>query len=211
PYYRLLTEREKKKLDFQKWVSHLEDYCGGEEADYRFILSPLLQSADILIQTQEWNGSTCCQLVVAPNQLQGELPDFGSKNQYRHRILHEFGHFMIDPVVESHAADLERSAPLWVPIKRAMENQGYADWKTSVGEHVVRAVSVRLTYRMENEYAGRNALNSERILQFRYIEPISNRLKEYEDKRKRYKSIRNFFPEIVRTLEQLVESAGPNQ
>jgi hypothetical protein len=203
PYYGSLIERESGKSDLKRLTGRMEDYYGTRQAAYRVVLAQLIHAGGYGPRVRGADGRYTVYAVVGPKQLENDVPDFGSADQYRHIVLHEFSHSFVNPIVESNAENLKPSAPFFETIRRDMENQGCADWNACVAEQLVRAVSVRLTWIMLGPEAGADALNLEYMQGFRLVDAMAEKLKEYEDHRKKYRTLADFFPEIVRKLDAL--------
>ena len=56
-----------------------------------------------------------------------------------------------------------------------------------------------------------DALNLEQMQGFNYISPVAEKLKEYEGKRKKFKSLGDFFPEIIKALNAMAEAGNSPQ
>jgi hypothetical protein len=88
-----------------------------------------------------------------------------------------------------------------------MKKEGNRDWEAVVDEHIVRAVTVRLSYLVMGNDAGDLALEDEKRRGYIYVPEICERLKEYESKRTVYPSLAAFYPEIVKIFEKLTREA----
>jgi hypothetical protein len=68
---------------------------------------------------------------------------FDDPEHLRELSTHEFGHSFSNPVVaEIPAPILKATEHLFAPIREAMDNQGYQNWKACLYEHFVRATEV---------------------------------------------------------------------
>jgi hypothetical protein len=107
---------------------------------------------------------------------------FGQKDRLRELSIHEFGHSFVNPEIYRLAADqIEATASLFAPLRSAMENQGYNDWKSCLIEHFVRAGEVVIAEKMGDAEAVRR-LNEEYLnhRKFVYLPIIREELIRYD-------------------------------
>jgi hypothetical protein len=93
---------------------------------------------------------------------------------------------------------------LFEPIKKDMEKLAYGDWNTCVKEHVIRAVNIRLNELHLGSLRSWFFLKIELKRGFIYIEPLIEKLKEFEIQRdKNNITFLEFYPELLNVLESL--------
>ena len=113
-------------------------------------------------------------------------------------IVHEFNHSFANPLVEQHAAALEKSgARMFAAVADAMRSQAYGDGETVLKESLVRACAARYALAHEGEQAAANAVQYERRRFFLWTPELVDLLGEYEKDRARYPSLADFMPRIV--------------
>jgi hypothetical protein len=127
--------------------------------------------------------------------------DESAKNTLRH----EFSHPFCNPWVESNWSSFSPYADLVTRLNgMLMASQGYGNppgWGTMVYEHVVRAVTVRLSA-LESEFQGASDLSKE-INQngFIFLDALCNSLKAYEADRASYPDLDSYMPELAASLD----------
>ncbi len=187
-------------------VGVLERYFGMElTQSYTVILVPLFQG-NYGPRVGQADGTDAFYSICGNHGVSAVgHPLFGSAEGFRHLLWHEFGHSFINPLVEKHREQLAQYASLHKPIAEAMKQQAYGDWETCVKEHIVRAVTVRLTIRTRGPLVAAGALLSERMLGFAYIGPLCRRLGEYETQRDKYPTFADFCPRLIDVFRELAE------
>ncbi len=87
---------------------------------------------------------------------------------------------------------------LFEPISEIMREEAYDNWRTIVNEHVVRAVSIRLMDIYMGKEMAEERIKREKRLQFIYIEPLVEKLKEFEKLRDdKGITFTEFYPELI--------------
>ena len=86
---------------------------------------------------------------------------------------------------------------------------GYTRWIDCANEHVIRAVTARLSAQVFGPEQGRLALREDAERGFRYVHAISRRLVEYEQNRTTYPNFSHFYPCIVETFDELDRPKRP--
>ena len=129
---------------------------------------------------------------------------YSSKWYLRYLIWHEFGHSFVNPVTANHSDRVASQNKLIEPVKENMKSMGYGDWETCVNEHVVRAVHNRLVELHLGSLRSKFWLKLDKGKGFIYIEPLIEKLKEFEIQRdKNNISFSEFYPELLDVLDSL--------
>jgi hypothetical protein len=167
------------------------------------IIAPLLASGNYGPSMRRADGLLDIYGIISGTGQQNGITQFGGEENLRYMAWHEFSHSFVNPEFALLSNDVDRSKKLMSPIEARMGSQSYNRWLTVVDEHVVRAVTVRLSARILGEDAGKAALERERGRGFAYIEAILGKLKEYEQQGDRYPTFHAFAPQIVALLNDL--------
>lgn len=61
-----------------------------------------------------------------------------------------------------------------------MQDAGYGNWKTVVGEHIIHVIEVRFTYLKLGNEAGDKELTEQKNRGFKYVELLADKFKTYE-------------------------------
>jgi len=140
------------------------------------------------------NGSLVIYAMLGPQNVAGDVPVFGAA------LFHEFAHSFVNPLTEEFMQEFKDPERLYKPIETQMENMAYGHWTAMINEHIIRAVEIKLTDRVEP------LPNGERR-GFIYIRPLYNLLSEYN--MTQYRSFREFYPEIVNLFNNIPTQPTP--
>ena len=208
-YYTSLLVSPKKSILDANPLKTLEDYFGWGQPVYFVIFAPLLKTIAFGPRVNWANGKLepyCVFPAFGVNE--NGLITFKEGKALQNRILHEFGHSFINPLVDQYKDELSKYARLTQSvIYKTKANYG-AEWHISVYEHLVRAVTTRLTYHQFGEEAGEKEMEAHKDQGFIYIHAICERLKTYEKERETYPNFANFFPQLVNTFKLLSEKTA---
>jgi hypothetical protein len=190
-------------------LTTLEVYYGMQQHSYNIILVPLFHPGGFGPRMPAKAGSAGDGLfdvysINGPQGVTDDIPNFGDAADYRDLIWHEFGHSFINPLTEANSDLVIPYESLATPIAWKMRRLAYTGWETIVNEHVIRAITIRLVAQVDGEEAGQALLEKERKQGFRYINVLSERLKEYEANRGEYPTLESFYR---RLMEVWVEEA----
>lgn len=203
-YYKKIVEDTSMSLQDADIVKDLEDYYGIKQKSYNLILAPLFHPGGYGIKVNEENGIFDTYAIIGPYKTEDQIPVYDGK-EIRELIWHEFSHSFINPLNESHKNEISRYSSLYEPIKIIMKSSAYTNWETCVNEHLVRAVTTRLAYLKLGVNEGDAALQYEKKCGFIYIEELCNKLKVYEENRDQYKTLDDFYTEILKSFDRLLK------
>lgn len=195
PYYVQLVAKAEPIV--QAVVAPLEKYLGTELGDTTVVLGPLLHDGGFLSSYTNEAGQPEIYAFIGPQSVVDGLPDFGTAERLDPLISHEFAHSVINPLTAHHAAGVQARARLFPAIAAKMKENGYATWEQTVYEHIIRAITVRLTTMSRGESAGRAAMEEELKRGFVYVPALTRKLAIYEQSRNRYPTIGSYFPELL--------------
>ena len=121
-------------------------------------------------------------------------------------VWHEYGHFFVNPLTDKYSGRVASLNKLYEPIKDAMSKQNYGIWETCVNEHIIRAINIRLIDLYLGIQQSKALLNRELGNRFIYIEPLVEKLKEFEKQRDENNiTFKEFYPELLNTLDNLLK------
>ncbi|NJK96753.1 MAG: DUF4932 domain-containing protein, partial [Bacteroidales bacterium] len=142
--------------------------------------------------------------VMSPIDNNNEVMQFGSEDHFRNIVWHEFSHSFINHLTDQYIEKVKIYEPLlFNPIKSAMAAQAYSNWTSVVNEHIIRAITIRLTAKRYGDKDAKSLFQSEVIgKSFIYIEPICEQLNIYESNRSKYKVFDDFFPLLLNAFEK---------
>jgi len=204
--YRAQVADVSEKLAGVDYVETLESYYGMRQHSYNILLVPLFHGGGYGPRVVHEDGKADIFNIVGPVGVENGVPIFGTAENFRHTAWHEFSHSFVNPTTESFGEQIARYEGLLEPIRDEMEQMAYGDWATCVNEHIVRAVTSRLTARELGDEQGEEILQSEKRRGFFYVEALSERLEQYEHQRESYPTFVDFYSELVETFRTLSES-----
>lgn len=197
-----MTIAEIGKNDF---VKQLEDYYNETQESYNIIIAPSFKGGygpKIAGNDGKDNVYACLQTT----NMKGNIP-YLNEERLCFFVWHEFGHSFVNPVTEKYADRVAACGKMFDPIKQGMKRQAYGDWETCVNEHIVRAVHVRLAEQYLGSKQSKKILNRELRNNFIYIEPLVEKLKDFEIQRDESNiTFSEFYPELLNTFDSLLET-----
>jgi hypothetical protein len=102
-------------------------------------------------------------------------------------LWHEVGHALIDPLVEKHWSSISKRLPIEAPSHY-------------IKDIFSQAVSIRLFAQLGGQKAVIRHLNYEDPPERALLKPLTDKLLVYEKNPERYKTLEDFFPELVTSL-----------
>ncbi len=194
------------------YLAPLEEYLGLPLPHrYRFAVSPLLHGStphNVLYRPERPEDEGVCEIhsITGHRSVEKGTPTFEFRvSDFRSTAWHEVCHTVIDTWTLERRAGLEPLSGLY-RLMTGLAKQKYdgpPGWLHMIDEHVIRAVTCRLIFRVEGEAPGRKALDKERADGFALIGPVHEILKEYEASRGTYPTLRDFYPRLEDLLRRL--------
>jgi hypothetical protein len=232
-YSKIISDTQSKMagVDF---IATLENYYGMKQLSYDIILAPLFHpggfgpridpeggSSPVLnffkslryLIFNKWSAKSYeIYNICGPSGVENGIPGFGTQEGFRQLAWHEFGHSFVNPLSESlkNRVKISEYSSLFAPIRDKMEKEGYSNWETCVNEHIVRAVTARLTFIHFGNQAGEDELRDQKSRGFVYIEPLCQKLEEFENRRDKYPALSDFFPELLKVFGE-ISKKGENK
>jgi hypothetical protein len=185
----------------------LELYFGETRSAYTIVLSPLLHHGGFGPRVRMPDGSIEVYSVGGPHGASDGKPTFGTRDEFRYIVWHEFGHSFVNPLVDRFGERVDRTDVLFMPLREKMRAKGYGDWRTCVNEHIVRACTTRFAFRELGDAEGKQALEGETSNGFVHVPALCAKLEEYERDRAKWPTLAQFFPELVLVLQQAATEA----
>ena len=199
-----MVTNAQKKMGGINYARTLQDYYGMSQNSYNIILAPLF-TGGYGPRIERSGGKDDIYNILGPMSMKDGLPAFGSEQSFRHIAWHEFSHSFVNPTTAKFSREIDRYEALYEPISARMKGQAYDNWQTCVNEHIVRAVTTRLTYREIGSDAGEQALGSEKEGGFAYVQALCESLAHYEQQRQTYPTLVDYYPELIKVLRELSE------
>lgn len=205
-FYETIVNNTYNSIKGLNLSNSLEDYYGIKHNSYNLIIAPLLHAGGYGPKVKRQDGSWDIYAIIGPGEVDSNIPKFDTEF-IRDLVWHEFSHSFVNPITEKNYNEICKYSDLFYPMEEIMKKQAYSSWQTCVNEHIVRAVTIRLTELYEGKEKAKRLIKIEKSNGFFYIEPICSKLLEYEKNRDRYKTFEEFYPEIIELLKELSEKA----
>ena len=109
--------------------------------------------------------------------------------------------YTFDELLDQHADFLERTSDAFEPMAFNMAKHRCYDWKSSVSEHICRAISSRVTGKQLGETLGNQEAYLDKGRGFVYLDGLVEKLVEFENSRDTYPTISDFLPELLTVFE----------
>jgi hypothetical protein len=206
-FHERLARRYLERMEWD-YVQDLVDYHGDRRESYTLILAPLSHGGGFGPRVLRPDGRYDAYAVIGPRAAEGGLLDFGSGQSMRYLFWHEFSHSHVNHLTDLHLGRLMGPVTLLEGHLRE-QVEAYVPWEVHVSdwvsEHVVRAVTTRLTHRMVGPAEAEAALRRE-VERFPHVGEVCERLVEYEEDRARYPTLGMFYPRLVEVFEMVAGS-----
>jgi hypothetical protein len=177
PFYEQISANVSGLLAGTDDLQALEAYYGMQEHSYNIVLVPLFHAGGFGPSVARPDGKSDVYSIGGPHGVDEQgLPAFGSQEGFRYLIWHEFAHSFVNPQTALHLDEVNAYAQLLKPIQDEMKKQAYGDWQTVVNEHIVRAITTRLSYLLVGQEAGDTALADETERSFIYLPALLEQL-----------------------------------
>jgi hypothetical protein len=205
--YRIAESRMQKLLQDHRIVDWIDRFFGAKSgASFTVILGMMNGGACYgpRVVFPDGREELYCVLGVWLKDRR-ELPRFDKS--VLPTVVHEFCHSYVNPLVNRHAADLEKAGQkIFATVAEAMKRQAYPGWYTMMYESLVRACVVRYQMATEGKDAAERQIIQENNNRFFWMRDLSNLLGLYEVNRDKYPDLDSFFPQIVGFFDNYAES-----
>ena len=202
PFYNQILDMTVKRMNRTDWIQVLEEYYNETQKSYNIIISPAFMGG-YGPHIPDSDGKKMIYACIHTNDIIDGIP-YLNNNGMLYYVWHEFSHSFVNPLTEKCAERVTASEKLFEPIKNFMYRHAYTDWETCVNEHIVRAIEVRLFELYVNEEKSKEKLNNEIKNYFIYIEPLIEKLKEFEKQREeQHITFSDFYPEFLNLFDSL--------
>ncbi len=204
-YYEKMVEYTANDLEGYDPVTTINTYYNESKKSYTVVLSPLLYGGYGMRVSDQQNKMDIYGCLSADKIKEG-IPYY-SKDGLSNYLYHEFSHSFINPLTDNYLPVVEATSALFGPIEKEMSAISYGRWITCINEHIVRAAHIRILYSMGEKTAAEDLLEMEKSRRFVYIEPILEKLKQFEQERDTKNStFTQFYPELMAVFDSISRS-----
>lgn len=204
-FYSDILKQCEESIKGEDYIGDIEGYYGENANGYNIILTSLFHSGGFGHQVINENNTYDIYSIQGPTGVKNDIPIFGDRETFRYLVWHEFSHSFVNPITTDSIEEANKSQELIIPIQDIMSRKAYPSWESCLNEHIIRAVTARLTKLKLGDEAYQNALNNEIAEGFIYTETIAKQLLIYENNRDTYETFERFYPEILKALEDYTD------
>ena len=202
-FFRALEQDFRDHLGDHDPISTVESYFGIRQISYHIILSPLLHHGGFGPHIGRSGGPYDVYTLLGPTKASHGIPSYGPRSHLLELIWHEFSHAFTNDLAGAYSEELLQREVLYIPLSKSMRSMGYTRWIDSANEHVIRAVTARLSTQVFGPEQGYQALREDAERGFHYVHALSRRLVDYEQNRAVYPTFSHFYPRIVEAFKAL--------
>lgn len=207
--YGAFTAAVREKFKGTDDVDLLEKYFGTKQASYTLLFGPLVHGGGFGIRFKNGDGLYDTYDVCGTARVSNGVPEVAPARELRYLTWHEFSHSFVTPPAETFAP----YAGLIEVIKRKGYLYGQEEgmkgvsadmlWAECVNEHIVRAVTVRLTLAQYGPEIRDTHMNAEVQSGFIFTPAIAKCLEKYEAQRDKYPAFSDFYDEIAKAFGEI--------
>lgn len=212
-YYENILDSAISGLKDTDYPSNVESYFGTKQKSYNVILSPLVYGITSYGKQIENKGRYDAYAILSCAGVNNDLPYY-PENTYKSTIRHEFSHSFINPLIYGNTEEIDKYKALFNTMSNAMKSMpAYGTWTVALDEHLVRAAVIRISsiYDNLNTEDETNLVKNEQRYGFIYMDKFVDLLKnEYEPNRDKYPTFEDFYPEILKLLNDILYSQKSN-
>jgi len=202
PFYNKVLDLTSSEIAGVDLVKIVEDYFKEEQNSYNIIISTVAYGSyayKIADSNNKYDVYSC----NVTRDFKNDIP-YIKRELLLRNATHEFSHSFVDYLTAKYAKRVSESETLFTPIKIPMEQQSNGTWSSCVNEHIVRAINIRIHELNWGEELSQKMLNDEKANQFIYIEPVLNKLKEFETARSKSNiTFSEFYPKFLDMFDSL--------
>ena len=202
PFYNQILDMTIANMNEVDLVKTLVEYYNESQESYNIIIIPS-GIGGYGPKITGTDGKENLYALISTDGIKDGIP-YISTSELIGFVWHEFGHSFVNPLTDKHADKVTSINKLFEPIKDVMSKQAYGQWYFCLNEHIVRAVVVRLHELHIDSRTSKARLSYELGRRFIYIEPLLERLKDFERQRDETNiTFSDFYPELLNMLDSL--------
>jgi len=192
-------------------VRALESYTGASLGYWRAIPGALLHDGGFGPRLERRDGKVETYAVLGPLATSSGRADFGDEARLQDLIVHEFAHSLVNPLTADFPSEVAKYEGRFAALKDAMHKRGYDDWPTIVNEHVVRAITARIAAKRKGDAAEERVIAAQLGYGYSYVPALVARLRVYESDRKRWPTLKSFYPDLLNAFRAEAPRAPPRR
>jgi len=201
-FYNQILDLTIAELGEKDLIKALEDYFNESKENYNVIITPTFIGGKGP-SIPDADGNVRIYACISTANMKDGIPYLFNLELLWY-VWHEFAHSFVNPLTDQYADKVASLNQLFRPIRRAMSRQAYGTWETAVNEHIVRSIHIRLMELHIGYQQANLLLENDLRSGFIYIEPLIEKLKDFEKQRdKNNITFSEFYPELLKVLDNL--------
>ena len=212
------AKNEVRKNIPASYMTKMEKYYGQKFLAYRFYINPfdVLPYSEVfwhgngpMFRTEKGQVANMISSAYVPLKKKNNIRDytefgFNHPETTNFLITHEFGHSFVNQYLGKYETKINESSNLMSEaFIDKMDGQGYSYWPSCVGEHIVRTGEIRIALANGNpELAEKLRQQHIKENSFVLIPDFEKKMEGYENDRAKYKTFKEFVPELLTVLEE---------
>ena len=208
PFYNQILDLTFADTGERDLVKILEDYFNETNDSYNILIIPSL-AGGVGPKIRDADGKDMVYACIQATDMKDDIPYLNLNGHGMfHLVWHEFGHSFVNSLTERYLNKIEPLSKLFEPISSFMFKQSYHNWEICVNEHIVNAINVRLYELNLGSQQAKSLLDSEINNHFIYIEPLIEKLKDFENQRdKNNITFSEYYPKLLSVFDSLQQVA----
>ena len=204
PFYNQILDMTISDMGAKDLVKAMEDYFNEAQESYNIVIAPAFIGG-YGPKISDADGKEHIYACLSTTNQKDGIPYLSGDNLLYY-VWHEFGHSFVNPLTAKYAEKVSSLNQLYEPIRNWMSMQAYGSWETSVNEHIIRAVHIRLMELHICSQQSKAMLENELRNRFIYIEPLIEKLKDFENQRDSKKiTFSQYYPELLNVMDSLLK------
>ena len=181
------------------YIKILEEYFGDTKKSYSVIIVPLFSQGNFGINVKANDNEENIYAILAGFHIEDML----TKELIINLLWHEFSHSFVNQLADVFEEEVLNLDIYFKSMEKYIVKTPYNELKYFLGELIVRAVTIRLISRNISEDLANEFIKKDKEFGFIHIEELSNKLKEYDENRDKYRDFKSFYKEILLFLRAL--------
>lgn len=204
PFYNQILDMTIANMGKIDLVKTMENYFNETQDFYNVIITPAFHGGKGAFVSGA-DGKEKFYATLSTTDTKDDIP-YLNEDRIRYFVWHEYGHFFVNPLADKYIDRVRSVNRLFEPIRDRMLGQGYQMWISCVNEHIIRATTVRLFDIYLGSQQSKELLDSELRRSFIYIEPLVEKLKDFDRQRDENNiTFSEFYPELLNVLDSLLK------
>jgi hypothetical protein len=196
-YYKQIIKNARVGLGTTDFTREIEDFYGTKQKGYNICLVSTYNYVGFGNSVTLLKGGSEVFTVIGAEKIINGIPFFGNESYMKPFIRHELSHPFVNPITEKNWDFIKDFSSNYDSIPEIAKKNVCGDWQECINEFTIRAVTVYLALRENNEYG----LQMHKIESSRGVSKLDDLL----EKIKYYEQNRNLYPTFESYYRKLLE------